>query len=156
MTRRPFESIDPLSAAGWLFAELALVLVIIVLGTETPRRPPQATPPPTTPAGEQGLSLESRTFEIDVPHGPGAMADFRARLDATLTPGEEVGLIMLFGRSRTANISEGTVVSEELRRALLADRVPRIPHDERYIRTYFGGGRAGTVEVELFVLNRVS
>lgn len=164
-------SVDPLGAAGWLFAELALILVIIVLGAEVPRRPPPpTTPPPTTSATEKpGLSLRPRAFCLDVPENASGVGDgFQAGVEREVRADERVGLVLLFGHSRSADALAGTVVARQAMDAIGTRPSPHAPEkahiraysgpvervpDGTEVRGYLGGDCArGQVNVELFVL----
>ncbi|GAA4304528.1 hypothetical protein GCM10023148_58250 [Actinokineospora soli] len=160
-----------LGLAGWLFAELALVLVVIVMGAEAPKPKaspptpsPTATPRPTTsprPTGkapQPGLRLDSVLFTVPVPpNGGDAVERFKAGVAANVKRGERIGLILLFGVSRTADSLGGTAVSRQLVDQLVAARVPGLP-PVKHIRPYLGStldAEPGWVKVELFLMTDV-
>jgi hypothetical protein len=147
--------------AGWLFAELALLLMIIAVGSEGVS--PAATPPPAGPttstpspkptgdAHQTGLRVDTKVFTVHVPpNGAGAVEGFVAGLGQNVGPDERIGLILLFGTPGDGRT--GTGVSAQLRDLLVAAAVPGLPRIEQ-MRTYLGDeGPPGTVEVELFLL----
>jgi hypothetical protein len=149
-----------LGSAGWLFAELALVLVVIAFGSEMPSTPQAVPTPPlpvttttttATPAAQQeGLVLESVVFFVDVPAGGAGVLDaFRREMDARVLPNQRIGLVQLFGVPR-GSVS-GPDVSRELMRTLVG-QVPKLPREQQ-IRPYLGDeGGPGTVKVELFLM----
>ncbi|WP_309115460.1 hypothetical protein [Saccharothrix sp.] len=148
-----------LGSAGWLFAELALVLVVIAFGSElhpsrdalpTPSPTPASTTPPTTGVQQEGLVLESVVFFVDVPAGgAGVLEAFRNQMDARVLPNQRVGLVQLFGVPRGA--TSGPDVSRELMRAVVG-QVPKLPREQQ-IRPFLGDeGGPGTVKVELFLM----
>lgn len=148
-----------LGSAGWLFAELALVLVVIAFGSElhpsgsaepTPAPPPTTTTAPPSGVRQEGLVLESVVFFVDVPPGGAGVLDaFRRELDARVLPNQRVGLVQLFGVPRGG--TSGPDVSRELMRAVVG-QVPRLPREQQ-IRPFLGDeGGPGTVKVELFLM----
>ncbi|CAL9494419.1 hypothetical protein SUDANB95_03285 [Actinosynnema sp. ALI-1.44] len=150
-----------LGAAGWLFAELALVLVVIAFGSElppsrsavpTPSPSPGPTPStaPSSEVRQEGLVLESVVFFVNVPPGGAGVLDaFRGELDARVLPNQRVGLVQLFGVPRGG--TSGPDVSRELMRAVVG-QVPKLPREQQ-IRPFLGDeGGPGTVKVELFLM----
>lgn len=154
-----------LGSAGWLFAELALVLVVIAFGSELPparqavpapssqtvtTTAPASAAAPTSAARQEGLVLESVVFFVDVPAGGAGVLDaFGREMDARVLPDQRVGLVQLFGVPR-GSVS-GPDVSRELMRAVVG-RVPKLPREQQ-IRPYLGDeGGPGTVKVELFLM----
>lgn len=162
MTRRSRRRGDlgALGAAGWLFAELALVLVVIAFGSEAPVPAPiRSTGSPaidvgvtttTPPASEQGLRLDTVTFAVLVPaDGTGVVEEFRAKLVEKVGQDQRIGLVLLFGVGRDGRA--GPEVSRQLMDIIVA-AVPQVPRPEQ-IRPYLGDeGPPGTVTVELFLL----
>jgi hypothetical protein len=171
--RRDTES--AFGAAGWLFAELAMVLVIIAIGSEkidksaqVEHSPPpitttQATTPPSAPvppSRPEGLSLRTTTFTMSVPaNSYGVVETFRQRLLDTVGTNSRVGLILLFGVSRNPNQPiEGTQVSEQLKELIEPAGIPQL-RSTVDIRAYLGDksdGQPGDVTVELFLLTEPS
>ncbi|MCG8915119.1 hypothetical protein L6E12_04855 [Actinokineospora sp. PR83] len=158
MKRRfPRGDAGPIGAAGWLFAELAMVLVVIAIGSEVTApsavvlTPPVADTPTTAPS--QGLALTTVRFTIPATADDATvLADFRAALDRTVGPQGRVGLILLFGKSTTANPAQGTRLSERLKAVVTPANLPQL-RTTVDIRPYFGGdGAPGQVMVELFLL----
>lgn len=166
--RRDVTGTTAFGAAGWLFAELAMVLLVVVFGSETPA--PVHQPPVTRPAASTtnrpaptgsggapvGLSLSTAKFTMAVPaDGSGALDSFRRLLDATVGPNAQVGLILLFGVSRTSNALDGTAVSGQLRDLIRSADIPQL-RSTADVRSYLGDssdGPRGSVKVELFLLN---
>ncbi|MEJ2857634.1 MULTISPECIES: hypothetical protein [unclassified Saccharothrix] len=155
------ESDGGLGSAGWLFAELALVLVVIAFGSELPPArqavpTPSPSPGTTTTAApspgvqQEGLVLESVVFFVDVPPGGAGVLDaFRREMDGRVLPDQRIGLVQLFGVPR-GSVS-GPDVSRELMRAVVG-QVPKLPREQQ-IRPFLGDeGGPGTVKVELFLM----
>jgi hypothetical protein len=162
-----------LAPAGWLFSELALVLVIIVLGGNENSAPatPRATPVPT-PSGlagagpgagsgsAVGLNVHSVKFVVHVaPDAAGAVVvrEFRRQLAGNGLRNARVGIALLFGVSWSSDALAGTQVSKRLATLLRRAALPQLVGTE--VRTYLGsrhsaGGdrQPGDVDVELFVV----
>ncbi|MGW6937029.1 hypothetical protein ACWGE0_43755 [Lentzea sp. NPDC054927] len=163
-TRRPhWSDAGILGAAGWLFAELALLLAIVALGSGTAAdnspatiTPPSSATPSTTPgkSHSEGLSLTSVKFTMGVSADDAAVVStFTTNLTNVVGPQAKVGLIMLFGTSAnpTSPVA-GTLISERVKRLIAPAGLPQLA-SKVDIRTYFGGdGVPGDVTVELFVL----
>jgi hypothetical protein len=152
----------PLGLAGWLFAELALVLVIITMGAEhagtSTGRSGELSVPPTGSAApatvEKGLALPV-SFMISVPPGgQGVVEDFTARLNEKVGLNSRAGLVLLFGISRDGQPLNGSQVSGQLRDLVLAADLPQL-RSAVEVRPYIGersDGGPGDVKVELFML----
>lgn len=163
MRRRSHRQPDssPLSVAGWLFAELALVLMVIAVGSETAApsatpTTPAPSPPVTTTTGEEGtnelgLRLDTVIFTVSgADDGTGAVEEFRDLLAEKVGPDHTVGLALMFGVADGGR--SGTQVSARLRDLVVAARIPQLPSAE-FIRPYLGDeGGPGAVKVELFLL----
>lgn len=166
LRRRRGEGADPLSLSGWLFAELAMVLVIIALGTqfnplaaasdEPPQPPPPVTTPtlPTTSAAAEGLSLKPETFVVHVPPGGGgAGRAFAGELQRRNIGDGDVGLMLLFGVSRDGVLGNGVLVSQDLAAAIRRVDPPQLAPGV-VIREFLAGttdGRPGDVTVDLYL-----
>lgn len=164
--QRPAAQDGAFGAAGWLFAELALVLAIVAFASERPGRidsapgkgsgvAPSSAAPPTAVAPE-GLSLTSQTMVIAVPaNGNGVIANFQRQLDALVGPNARVGLVLIFGVSRTGEPRQGVAVARLLRDLIKETGIRQLPGNCD-IRAYFGDasdGQPGDALVEIFSLN---
>jgi hypothetical protein len=159
MARR-HRPVSTLGAVGWLFAELALLLMIVALGSE--ERPsvaepvtPSPSPATTSAAAPEGLSLTTESFIMHVdPSGEGVVDEFRRNLAAKVGADGRVGLVLLFGRSRDPFApTQGTVVSQQLKDLVVPAGLPQL-RTMNDMRAYLGSdGAPGDVKVELFLLN---
>ncbi|WP_367129150.1 hypothetical protein [Saccharothrix sp. HUAS TT1] len=149
-----------LGPAGWLFAELALLLVVVVIGSEVPKVRPvsdvasSSAPPPTSePPRPQGLRLTPQTFVMPVVPDEAVVDVFRERLTAAVGPDAQVGLVLLFGRPRNGRLEDGVVVSEHLKSIIDPVDIPQL-RSRADMRAYAGGqsGEEGQVLVELFLM----
>lgn len=147
-------------AAGWLFAELAMILFLVAVGSQEPAAVPDAAAPPPAPSpaeppNPQGLKLETQKFALSTAGDNGAvLTRFRETLDRTVGANANVGLIMLFGNgSRSGQpVIQGTQLSKRVRDIVLPAGIPQLKSTID-IRCYFGSdGTPGDVTVELFLL----
>jgi hypothetical protein len=160
--RRRAPASGTLGTAGWLFAELALLLVVVVIGSEISEpRPVTSAPvdtttaaPPSDVGAPQGLSLTSKKFRMPATPDAEAASRFRDLMIAEIGPDAKVGLVLMFGVSRTGSLGDGAVVSEHLR-SLVLPAVSELA-SAADVRAYIGGasdGARGDVLVELFLMN---
>lgn len=166
MRRRRATASGTLGVAGWLFAELALLLVVVVIGSEiSDPRPVTAAPtststtttttPPPSVGAPQGLSLTSRKFRMPATPDAEAVAKFRDLMTAEIGPDAKVGLVLLFGVSRTGSLGDGAVVSEHLRSLVVPAGITQLASAVD-VRAYIGSasdGASGDVLVELFLMS---
>ncbi|SFR24784.1 hypothetical protein SAMN04488564_10868 [Lentzea waywayandensis] len=163
MARR--QPVNALGVAGWLFAELALVLMIVALGSDehvpaaessTPSASASLTPTTTSAAAApEGLSLTTRSFIMSVDgSGTGVVDEFRRRLLDEVGPDGRVGLILVFGKSRDPSVpTQGTLVSQQLKDLVVAAGLPQLS-TMNDMRAYLGSeGAPGDAKVELFLFN---
>jgi hypothetical protein len=158
--------------SGWLFAELAIVLMLIALGSVAFAAPPKDCPPP--PANPEGVKLETVKFNVHVDSDDaGTTHRFMEMLEKNVNRGQTPGFIMLFGVSLTNNPVEGVAVARRLKTLIKAQAnvqaqqvnvqdQPQLAKvndakadDDSLIRPYLGGrndGPPGDVKVELFLL----
>ncbi len=158
--RRARSDSGTLGPAGWLFAELALLLVVIVIGSEVPKIRPTAdvaasAPPPTSsePQRPQGLRLTPQSFVMPVVPDEAVVDVFRERLTATIGPDAQVGLVLLFGRPRNGRLEDGVAVSEHLKSLIDPVDIAQL-RSRADMRAYAGvqPGEEGQVLVELFLM----
>jgi hypothetical protein len=159
---RDAESGGALGTAGWLFAELAFVLVVIALGASelTASEPRQDVPPVSAapseppPAVPVGLDICSQTFRLpadrlgDPVSSAAAFQEEMLRLG--LGPDVRAGLVLLFGVPRDGAPGGGMPESRALKSALEGAALPHLVGAE--IRPYIGRGDLGSVDVEVFVV----
>lgn len=154
---------DPLFIAGWLFAELAMALVIIGFGTQynplatkstAPSPPDTSTPKGTSNVEAAGLSLRPIEFVLSVPPGNSPLPRlFHERLREHRLKKGDVGLILLFGVSRDGNPLNGTAVSQDLAGQITRAHLQELS-DDVVLRPFLGAssdGEPGDVKVELYV-----
>ncbi|KOX27095.1 hypothetical protein ADK67_14875 [Saccharothrix sp. NRRL B-16348] len=156
--RRRAPAAGTLGTSGWLFAELALLLVVVVIGSEiSDHRPAASAPvaPPSAVGSPQGLSLTTKKFLMPATPDAEAASRFRDLLTAEIGPDAKVGLVLLFGVSRTGSLGDGAVVSEHLLSLIVPAGIPQLASAVD-IRAYIGStsdGAGGDVLVELFLMN---
>jgi hypothetical protein len=166
--------------AGWLFADLLLVLVVVVLGGEvvapvhhvvivsptasatTGTPSPSARPTATSPPG-LNPKTESVVLTVDpaavLAHSAPALKALRSQVLHKISQfkGRRAALVLVFASAGTCSGCAFDVgYSSELARAV-APMLPKIspsffpPYHQSIIRSYFDGqGKADTVRLELF------
>lgn len=162
--RRAASDSGAFGAAGWLFAELALVLMVIAFAAGElagPVAEPEVSPaaPAQTAESEAvGCGLQRGTTKFllepaELTDPATARAAFQANLDVEgVGPDERVGLALLFGVSENReNLEGGVERSQFLAAALNEPRLAQLADWD--FRTYLtSGDEPGSVEVELFLL----
>lgn len=105
-TRRSSRT-SAMSYAGWLLAELSLILMIVMIGSETPLTVNQpeptrtSTPTPTVPSG---LSLEP--LEVDASMAEGAEAAAKSIHEQIKESGVRPAFILLWGVGNSSKDSQ--------------------------------------------------
>lgn len=108
----------PVAIAGWLMAELSLVLMIVMIGSQAPAPVEFAPEPATTPSraepvSQAGLVTEPMWLEASLDGGPGAAAASLA--EQVRSSGVRPGLVLVWG---IGNERTGTAVSSAVRKEL--------------------------------------
>ncbi|MFC4502698.1 MULTISPECIES: hypothetical protein [Streptomyces] len=164
-------------ASGWLFADLLLMLVIVVLGGQVSDLGDEPTPPPTpspptpsptpTRTAPPGLdphseSVTVRNVDVDGVLGrePEALAYVtrEVRRQTERFEGRHAALVLVWGAAASCRDCRDIVLSRSQR---LADEIaPRVhtyapaffpQNDPKLIRPYHdGGGARNTIRLELF------
>ena len=150
--------------AGWLFADLLLVLFIIGLGSQltvlpSPEPPPEPEPTPVVsePAGAPVMRQEAQVIDVAVNpeallrRDPAELARLAAEVDAkTADFGEsQAVLVLLFGYAD--NATAGQAIATGVAEVLTTRPAPFTPATET--RPLWQGGPAGTVRLEIFLLD---
>ena len=151
---------NQLSLAGWLLAELSLILMIVMVGSEVPtaahppvpaQSTPSATPKPTKPPVKRGLSSEPLKISAPIHDDAGKAADSLVRQikKKHVTP----GLLLLFGiGTQESGPDVSRLVKQKLAPLLNHAYSPNPP-----IRAYYKGPSrkfsAGRVYAEVFYFN---
>lgn len=160
MRRRRKQAQDTAFAlSGWLFAELAIVLMLVALGSVAFAAPPIPCPPPPPPP--ESVELRTVKFAVHVDADDAATRQrFMDILRANLRPNQTPGFIMMFGVSLTEDANQGVEVARRLKGLIKSqpglEKVDDdLGDDESKIRPYHAGlkdGAKGDVNVEVFVL----
>lgn len=180
--RRGWDGAGPSHLAGWLFADLFLVLSLITLGLavavpdgdgEGPRPPDRID----TERGDQqdeearepgGIDPHFQKVSIDLGSGamyraPGADAlregDVRLILDAVdeemreSSDGRRIGMVITFGRSSTAEITVARELAQDVNAMLLDERPGAFCGSNVGTRDFWYGGEADAVDIEIYYVN---
>lgn len=175
---RTGDSSSPLSLAGWLFADLALLLFIITVAVAadfppvdaeaaeeaiaSPSESPSPTPEPT-PTAEPGVQSEPHRFFVDsdgaglIDGDSGAERDLvnavKADFDALVAEGYTVGFAMTFGGAVEPGV--GGAMAEAANKVLVA-AFPELFGDAPTRHFWTSSGKedieVGTLQIELFLL----
>lgn len=156
--------------AGWLFADLLLVLFVIGLGSQltlfpspepapepTVSESPEPSPEPTETPGPPTMRQEPEVIEVAVNpdallrRDPGEVARLAAEVDAK-TAGfaeSQAVLVLLFGYAD--NATAGQAIATAVGDVLVTRPAPFTPDTKT--RPLWQGGAAGTVRLEIFLLD---
>lgn len=148
------------SLAGWVFADLLLVLFLVGLGTAIPVDPPEP-PPPVPVAKPEIIGMKTDPVKLDLAVDADALlagdpkAQSKARglvkraTSGLSSKGQEAALVLIFGGGETAGVGQrvAEAVYPQLRRA--ADGVFPRGTAKRYF--WDGSLPYGAVRLEVFV-----
>lgn len=185
MTRRPRRpagtGIAPRHLAGWLFADLFLVLFLVVLGmvaSDGPHRAagkPKPSPSPSTSSspppkrkGPTGLDPKRHVFDVDLSSGATRRAAGRGNLNAAdqkkivsaldeeirrSSKGRRIGMVITFGVAPQTMLSAATDLAEDVNRTLKSRRPQAFCGGNVGTRPFWYGGAADGVEIEVYYIN---
>lgn len=159
--------------AGWLFADLMLVLFLVALislpltSAQRPHPKPHPTPHPTpspTKSADRELSLDAARFCLKADyggmlhgaHGTKAANDallgrLRDRLKANDLQDRQAGLVLTFGTGSQGDIGTAKRVAQRANETIR----DRQDHFDKIVeRHYWSGGPRGYVQMEVFFFNR--
>ncbi|HEX2145832.1 MAG TPA: hypothetical protein VHG10_15145 [Glycomyces sp.] len=175
---RNVDSPSPLSLAGWLFADLALLLFIITIAVaadfpsvdaeaaEEASASPSPTPSPTpepSPTVEPGVESEPRVFYVDtdgaglIDGDSGAEKDLVAALEADfaalVAEGYTVGFALTFGGAVEPGV--GGALAEAANKVMVKS-FPDLFGDAPTRHFWTSSGKenidVGTLQIELYLL----
>ncbi|MBD0421477.1 hypothetical protein H0H10_20345 [Streptomyces sp. TRM S81-3] len=181
--RRPGPGIAPRHLAGWLFADLFLVLFVVALGmvvSDGPGRPvadasrkpsPSGTASPSpsrTEKGPTGLDPKRHVFGVRLSGGAtgraagdGSLsAADRQRIVAALDKevrrsgkGRRIGMVITFGVGPQAMLGAATDLAEDVNRTLKSRRPNAFCGGNVGTRPFWSGGQPDRVEIEVYYIN---
>lgn len=159
-------------AAGWLFADLLLVLFVIGWGTEssaaqtpsipptsplpTPISSPSPSPSPTpTPTAPPGLAKEPVVLTLSVNLDGDRLADPSAvtrdigtLVEALGRPGDQAGMVLVWGYSN--DVDHGMKIAESVAQLLISGSEEVF--ENATTRNFWKGGQSGRVDLEVYLL----
>ncbi|MGW0797107.1 hypothetical protein [Streptomyces sp. NPDC002692] len=156
----------PLHLAGWLFADMLLVLALVSMGDRSDPLAAQATAHPSpshapssvepspepspTPSGPR--SVERKPVKISVTAAAGDTSWMVARLRAATTryEGRTAAFVLTFGQAPEPG--PGQAYANEINTALRKAR-PRMFADAT-TRDFWNGGASGTADLEIYFYTR--
>jgi hypothetical protein len=148
--------------AGWLFADLLLLLLVIALGslpreeragtatpTETPEptRTAEASPSESARPAEQGLVLKPCSFTVKTGSAASVRGQFAAQLRSAGVDGRTAGFVLSFGTA--PDPGPGQKAAERVN-SVITEEMPRFRNAPK--RGYWKGGAAGKVRIDVFFL----
>jgi len=148
--------------AGWLFADLLLVLFLVGIGTQTNNKPPPLPPPPPPPPPSLAKEPVSITLDVryhDILAGGEArrqaVAEVRGQVAAAVADrqklgGERAGMVLIWGYHE--DVGSGLRISAAVTEGLA--EADRTFFGNSTLRSFWGGGRQpkSRVMLEIYVL----
>ncbi|WP_369362889.1 hypothetical protein AB5L52_06115 [Streptomyces sp. CG4] len=158
MSRRPSERAvagRTVLLAGWLFADLLLLLLVIALGSlpreqRTGAKPTPSAPssaPPSTRAAERGLVLKPCSFTVGTGSAGSVPQQFGAQLRGAGVADRTAGFVLSFGTA--PDPGPGQDAADKVN-AMITDGFSRFKHAPK--RGYWKGGPSGKVRIDVFFL----
>ena len=158
MNRRPPAG-RTLLLAGWLFADLLLLLLVIALGslpreertgassTPTPSPSGSADPSPSARQAERGLVLKPCSFTVRTGGADSVKKQLGSQLRKAGVANRTAGFVLSFGTAPDPGPGQAAAekVNSEITQAL-----PRFSHAPK--RGYWKGGPSGKVRIDVFFL----
>lgn len=155
--------------AGWLFADLFLVLFLVGLASSQPAKPhPTATPTPTpspTPTSARVLDRQPVSFRVNVPpaefQNPATQPAARSRLLTALKRelhkpklrGQQAGFLLVFASGPVTGINQAIATAKTVV-AIVRDKIPAF--SEASGLGYWGGSTANSLKFTIFFFARPS
>lgn len=147
--------------AGWLFADLLLLLLVIALGslpreertsasatgTPSPTTSGSASPSPSERQAERGLVLKPCSFLVSTGSAHSVTRQFGTQLKKAGVAGRTAGFVLSFGTAPTAG--PGQAAAEKVN-SQITGALPRFRHAPK--RGYWKGGASGKVRIDVFFL----
>lgn len=140
--------------AGWLFADLLLLLLVIALGSLPREERTGATPTPTVPSppastqpAQRGLVLKPCSFTVRTGSAASVQKQFGAQLDRAGVADRTAGFVLSFGTA--PDPGPGQEAAERVN-SIVTDGFPRFEHAPK--RGYWKGGPSGRVRIDVFFL----
>jgi hypothetical protein len=143
--------------AGWLFADLLLLLFIVALGSlptadrggHHPVVSPSPSPSPSaTRAAEQGLIVKPCSFTIRTGSEASVVHHLTTRLHSAGVADRTAGFVLSFGTAPTPG--PGQAAANRVNKDI-TNRLPNFRHAPK--RGYWKGGRSGSVRIDVFFLS---
>ncbi|CAL9646446.1 hypothetical protein [Streptomyces griseomycini] len=140
--------------AGWLFADLLLLLLVIALGSLPREERTGATPAPTVPSppastqpAQRGLVLKPCSFTVRTGSAASVRKQFGAQLGRAGVADRTAGFVLSFGTA--PDPGPGQEAAERVN-SIVTDGFSRFEHAPK--RGYWKGGPSGRVRIDVFFL----
>ncbi|WP_046259380.1 hypothetical protein [Streptomyces sp. WM6386] len=144
--------------AGWLFADLLLLLFVIALGSLPKQERPDPPGPSPTPSetaspsesaqvAEQGLVLKPCSFTVKTGSAASVRGQFTEQLRSAGVDGRTAGFVLSFGTAPEPG--PGQAAAERVN-SVITKEMPRFRNAPK--RGYWKGGPSGNVRIDVFFL----
>lgn len=155
----------PLHLAGWLFADMLLVLALVSMGDRgdplaaqtdakpskstvaTPSREPNPTP---TPTGPRSVARKPVKVRVTAAVGDSTRMARQLRAATTRYEGREAAFVLTFGQAPEPG--DGQAYAREVNKALRKAR-PDVFTDAT-TRDFWNGGPSGSADLEIYFYTR--
>ncbi|MER6025689.1 hypothetical protein [Streptomyces sp. NPDC001851] len=141
--------------AGWLFADLLLLLLVIALGSlprehrtgATPKPGTPSSPPPSTQPAERGLVLKPCSFTVRTGSAGSVRKQFGAQLRGAGVADRTAGFVLSFGTA--PDPGPGQEAADRVN-SMITGGFSHFKHAPK--RGYWKGGPSGKVRIDVFFL----
>ncbi|WP_371100475.1 hypothetical protein [Streptomyces sp. PU_AKi4] len=153
----------PLHLAGWLFADMLLVLALVSMGDRgdplaaqadaKPSKPAAVKPSPTpspTPTGPRSVARKPVKVRLTAAVGDTARMVKQLRAATTRYEGREAAFILTFGQA--SEPSDGQAYAREVNKALRKARPDMFT--DATTRDFWNGGPSGSADLEIYFYTR--
>ncbi|GGV07395.1 hypothetical protein GCM10010260_51400 [Streptomyces filipinensis] len=141
--------------AGWLFADLLLLLLVIALGSlpreqrtdATPKPGTPSSPPPSTQPAERGLVLKPCSFTVRTGGAGSVRKQFGTQLRGAGVANRTAGFVLSFGTA--PDPGPGQEAADKVN-SMITGGFSHFRHAPK--RGYWKGGPSGKVRIDVFFL----
>ncbi|MDT6984021.1 hypothetical protein ACFSUJ_29310 [Streptomyces lusitanus] len=153
----------PLHLAGWLFADMLLVLALVSMGDRgdplaaradaKPSKPAAVEPSPEpspTPTGPRSVARKPVKVQLTAAAGDTTRMVEKLRAATTRYEGREAAIVLTFGQA--SEPSDGQAYAREVNKALRKARPDMFT--DATTRDFWNGGPSGSADLEIYFYTR--